>query len=437
MSSAAGLRTAAVAPAVIRPVIDQNFADPDVMKVGGTYYAYATNSDGRNIKWATSTDLVTWQVRESDALPALGAWVDPDWSFPPGGSGDHGVWAPEVFATGPRSFVMWYTAHDRASGKQCIGAATATAPGGPFQPQETSLVCTPEIGGAIDASSYAENGRRYLLWKNDGNCCSQDTWLHLQQVSADGLRRTGPVTQLIKQSKPFEGTLVEAPTLWKHAGTYVLFYSANFFGNGSYVSGYATSASLRGPYTKAEKPLMTTDAFAGDVRGPGGQDIVTGPDGRDRIVFHGWNADFTYRAVYSQRLDWQGSRPIVAGAKIRYEAEDAAFTRANARYAAGGASNGVVVGGIDFADSRITFTVHVPRAGTYRLFSRYANGSDAGAAGHTLTVNGVDAGTVDYPVTGWDNWQISERSITLKAGDNLVAYAKGTNFAELDAIDVA
>ncbi|WP_285472989.1 family 43 glycosylhydrolase [Actinoplanes sp. NBRC 101535] len=437
LSSAAGLRTAAVAPAVIRPVIDQNFADPDVMKVGGTYYAYATNSDGRNIKWATSTDLVTWQVRESDALPALGAWVDPDWSFPPGGSGDHGVWAPEVFATGPRSFVMWYTAHDRASGKQCIGAATATAPGGPFQPQETSLVCTPEIGGAIDASSYAENGRRYLLWKNDGNCCSQDTWLHLQQVSADGLRRTGPVTQLIKQSKPFEGTLVEAPTLWKHAGTYVLFYSANFFGNGSYVSGYATSASLRGPYTKAEKPLMTTDAFAGDVRGPGGQDIVTGPDGRDRIVFHGWNADFTYRAVYSQRLDWQGSRPIVAGAKIRYEAEDAAFTRANARYAAGGASNGVVVGGIDFADSRITFTVHVPRAGTYRLFSRYANGSDAGAAGHTLTVNGVDAGTVDYPVTGWDNWQISERSITLKAGDNLVAYAKGTNFAELDAIDVA
>ncbi|UQU62727.1 family 43 glycosylhydrolase [Couchioplanes caeruleus] len=435
----AGLLTATAAPSAAvasGPVIDQNFADPDVMKVGRTYYAYATNSDGRNIKWATSTDLVSWTVQASDALPALGAWADPAWSFPPGGSGDHGVWAPEVFATGPRSFVMWYTAHDRASGKQCIGAATATAPGGPFVPRDTSLVCTPETGGVIDASSYAENGRRYMLWKNDGNCCAQDTWLHLQQVTADGLRRTGAETELIKQNKPFEGTLVEAPTLWKHGGTYVLFYSANFFGNGSYVSSYATSTRLRGPYTKAAAPLMTTDAFAGTVRGPGGQDIVAGPDG-DRIVFHGWDPTFTYRAMYTQRLDWQGGRPIVEGAKVRYEAEDAAFTRANARYAAGGASNGVVVGGIDFDDSRVTFTVYVPRAGAYRLYTRYANGSDAGAASHTLTVNGAAAGTVDYPFTGWDNWQVSERTVTLVAGTNTISYGKGANFAELDAIDVA
>jgi arabinan endo-1,5-alpha-L-arabinosidase len=443
-SSAATVTAAAPATAAATdvavaaaPVIDQNFADPDVMKAGRTYYAYATNSDGRHIKWATSTDLVSWTVQAGDALPTLGAWADPDWSFPPGGSGDHGVWAPEVFATGPKSFVMWYTAHDRASGKQCIGAATATAPGGPFTPRDTSLVCTPETGGVIDASSFAENGRRYMLWKNDGNCCAQDTWLHLQQVSADGLRRTGTETALIKQNKPFEGTLVEAPTLWKHGGTYVLFYSANFFGNGSYLSSYATSPRLRGPYTKAAVPLMTTDAFAGEVRGPGGQDIVTGPDGRDRIIFHGWDPAFTYRAMYARRLDWQGSRPVVEGAKIRYEAEDADFARANARYAAGGASNGAVVGGIDFADSRVTFTVHVPRGGSYRLYTRFANGSDAGAASHTLVVNGTAAGTVDYPVTGWDNWQISERAVTLRAGNNTISYGKGANFAEIDAIDVA
>ncbi|WP_067499680.1 family 43 glycosylhydrolase [Actinoplanes sp. TFC3] len=428
---------AALAAAPAGPVIDQNFADPDVMKVGKTYYAYATNSDGRHIKWATSTDLVTWTVQASDALPTLGAWADSDWSFPSGGSGDHGVWAPEVFATGSKSFVMWYTAHDRASGKQCIGAATATSPGGPFVPQSTSLICTPETGGVIDASSYTEGNKRYVLWKNDGNCCGQDTWLHLQKVSDNGLRRTGSETQLIKQNKPFEGTLVEAPTLWKHGKTYVLFYSGNFFGNNSYISSYATSTDLKGPYTKAAAPLMTTDAFAGAVRGPGGQDIVTGPDGKDRIIFHGWDPTYTYRAVYSARLDWQDGRPIVEGAKIRYEAEDANFTRANARYAANGASNGVVVGGIDFADSRVTFSVYVPRAGDYRLFTRYANGSDAGAASHSLFVNNAAAGTVDYPNTGWDNWQVTERSVTLKAGTNTISYGKGANFAEIDAIDVA
>jgi beta-xylosidase len=439
LALAAGLLTATATPSIAvasGPVIDQNFADPDVMKIGGTYYAYATNSDGRNIKWATSTDLVTWTVQPSDALPALGAWADPGWSFPPGGPGDHGVWAPEVFAAGPNSYVMWYTAHDRASGKQCIGAATATAPGGPFVARDTTLVCTPETGGVIDASSFTENGRRYILWKNDGNCCAQDTWLHLQQVTANGLRRTGTETELIKQNKPFEGILVEAPTLWKRGGTYVLFYSANFFGNGSYLSSYATSTRLRGPYTKAPAPLMTTDAFAGSVRGPGGQDIVVGPDGQDRIVFHGWNAGFTYRAMYSQRLDWHRGRPIVAGAKVRYEAEDATFTRANARYATG-ASNGAAVGGIDFDDSRVTFRAHVPRTGSYRLYTRYANGSDAGAASHTLFVNDAAAGTVDYPVTGWDNWQVTERTVTLEAGDNTISYGKGANFAEVDAIDIA
>ncbi|MFD1373130.1 CBM35 domain-containing protein [Actinoplanes sichuanensis] len=141
--------------------------------------------------------------------------------------------------------------------------------------------------------------------------------------------------------------------------------------------------------------------------------------------------------MYSRRLDWLDARPVVEGAKIRYEAEDADFARANARYAAGGASNGVVVGGIDFADSRVTFTVRVPRAGDYRLYTRFANGSDGGAASHTLTVNGVASGAVDYPVTGWDNWQVSERQVTLRAGDNLISYGKGAHYAEIDAIDVA
>ncbi|MFF5701400.1 hypothetical protein ACFY7H_02635 [Streptomyces sp. NPDC012794] len=40
------------------PVLDRNFPDPDVVRVGRTYHAYATNGDGKNIQHATSTDLV-------------------------------------------------------------------------------------------------------------------------------------------------------------------------------------------------------------------------------------------------------------------------------------------------------------------------------------------------------------------------------------------
>jgi arabinan endo-1,5-alpha-L-arabinosidase len=419
----------------VGPTIDQHFPDPDVIQVGGTYYAYATNSDDKHIIWATSTDLTTWSVQSTDALPVLGAWADPTVIIP-AGSTKHGVWAPEVFATGPDSYVMWYTAHDRASDRQCIGAATATAPGGPFTPLSTALVCTPATGGAIDASSFVENGRRYLLWKDDGNCCALDTWLRIQEVSADGLSRIGTETRLLKQDKPFEGGLVEAPVLWKHGSTYVLFYSANNFAGDRYATGYARSASLLGPYTKAAVPLMTTDAFAGTVRGPGGQDIVIGPDGRDRIVFHGWNSSYGYRAMYSRELGWADDQPVVRGAKVRYEAESAAATDVVTRTAAG-ASGGRAVGEIDGTHSRVTFTVYAPRTGGYRLHTLFGNGSLGGVATHQLIVNGAAAGTVRYPVTGWDNWQISERDITLDEGWNTITYTMGTNVAELDAIDVA
>src|SRR5688500_4833049 len=58
----------------INPVLDQDFPDPDILKVGDVYYAYATNGNDTNIQAVRSTDLVHWQVLE-DALPEL-----PDWA---------------------------------------------------------------------------------------------------------------------------------------------------------------------------------------------------------------------------------------------------------------------------------------------------------------------------------------------------------------------
>lgn len=290
--------------AVSGPVIDREFADPDVVKAGGTYHAYATNGEGKNIQHATSRDLVHWTVVGADALPSLGAWAVPDRGK---------VWAPEVFDNGT-GFTMHYTALDRAGGKQCIGAALSPSPDGPFRPVgDGPLVCPVAEGGAIDASSYTENGHRYMLWKNDGNCCEMDTWLHLQPVSRDGTRTTGPAVRLIKQDRPWEGKVVEAPTLVKRAGRYVLFYSADFYGEDAYKTGYALASRLNGPYTKAEAPLMSTESFAGAVHSPGGQDVVTGPDGRDRIVFHGRRALGSPRAMYVAGLGFENGRPVVRG----------------------------------------------------------------------------------------------------------------------------
>ncbi len=103
--------------------------------------------------------------------------------------------------------------------------------------------------------------------------------------------------------------------MWKHNGRYVLLYSANWFGGDPYATSYATSASLLSGYVKAPVPLLTTDSFSGTVRGPGGQDVVTGPDGKDRIVFHGWNSAYSYRAMYVATWDGTAACRSYAGRK--------------------------------------------------------------------------------------------------------------------------
>ncbi len=291
--------------AEVNPVLDDDFPDPDLLEVDGTYYAYATNGNNRNVRVATSTDLVTWE-EQPDALPDLPTWVIPG-----------KTWAPEVTEIAPGSYALYFTATNYRPTLQCIGVAAATDPLGPFTVVgESMLVCPEDEGGAIDASTFLdEDGTRYLLWKNDGNCCELDTWLQLSPLSADGLTLTAAPTKLVKQDQEWEGNLVEAPTLVREGDTYVLMYSANDYGSDAYTVGYATATAATGPYTKDPEPLLASDDLDGSYLGPGGQDVVEGPDGEDRIVFHSWYGDFTYRAMNTAPLRWEtsgdGVRPVV------------------------------------------------------------------------------------------------------------------------------
>jgi arabinan endo-1,5-alpha-L-arabinosidase len=434
------------APPVIEPVVDANFADPDVLLVDGVYHAYATNSDGRTVQHRTSTDLVTWS-EPTDAAPELGAWVDEGCTFAPGGPTDHCVWAPEVAAV-EGGYALYYTARDATTPRQCIGLALSDTPDGPFVPVgDNPFVCpngedgTEDLGGAIDAGTFHDGDQLWLLWKADGNCCAGKTAiLFAQPLSADGTTLTGPPTELIRVDRPNEGIVVEAPTLVERDGTYYLFYSANDFYGGAYRTAYATSDTLTGPYTKATTEPMTSDRFQGDVRGPGGQDVVPRADGSTAIVFHGWDPAFTYRAMYVSELEWsEDGVPSVADASDRYQAEDGDV--ANARVVQdGSASGGAKVGGLDFADSSVTVEVHADEAGPALIGIRYANGSTDGAARvpstHTVTVNGQDAGTVTYAHTTWGNWQTAEHLVELAAGTNTITLTRATFFVEIDAIDV-
>jgi arabinan endo-1,5-alpha-L-arabinosidase len=284
--------------------IDQDFPDPDVMRVGDTYYAYATNTGTTNVQVATSKDLTSWSVLAEDALPQLPVWAL---------AGK--TWAPDVSVLSPGHYVMYFVTANLNPSMQCVGVATSTSPTGPFvSAGDTALVCPADQGGAIDPATFvADDGTGYVVWKNDGNCCGLDTWLQIAPLSPDGMHLTGAATKLIRQTAPWEGNVIEAPTLVKRHGSYFLFYSANDYSGGGYAIGYATASSPLGPYVKHGDPLLTTISSGGRYTGPGGQDIVQAPDGSDRLVFHSWDSSLTYRGMNVAPLVWKDGQPVVAG----------------------------------------------------------------------------------------------------------------------------
>lgn len=262
------------------PVYDTNFPDPMVVAgPGGQFWAFATNGNGSNVQTAKSQDLTSWE-QSADALPQLPGWSSPG-----------KVWAPEVAVLSPSRSVLYYTTRgpSPAPGVQCISAAVATKPQGPYVDKSKGpLICDKSLGGSIDPSPFrAPDGTRYLYWKNDGNDVGKDTYLWVQRLDASGTRLLGRARKLIKQTLPWEGTLVEAPFVWAAHGQFHLFYSANAFDSPEYAEGHAVADSPVGPFTKDDEPILVTNDVAS---GPGGSEMVE-KNGRTWMIYHAWSPD--------------------------------------------------------------------------------------------------------------------------------------------------
>jgi len=261
------------------PVVAGDFPDPSVIRVGEDYWA-ATTSGG----WAPlfqiihSRDLVNWRVAGSVFKDAR-AW--PSWA-----RGD--FWAPEISEHGGRFFV-YYTARRAEPGRRgtlCVAVADAPAPAGPYT-DHGPLVC--QDAGSIDAyATRDEEGRRYLLWKEDGNDRNRPTPIWAQALSGDGLKLEGKRKELIRNDAPWERHVVEGPYVMRRGGWFYLFYSGNACcGRGcNYALGVARSRKLLGPWEKYPKNpvLAANDAW----QCPGHGTAVETPDGRAFMLYHAY-----------------------------------------------------------------------------------------------------------------------------------------------------
>jgi len=304
------------------PVYRKNFRDPFVLRVGDTYYAYGTKDAQStrsgitravvpgNVQTLTSSDLVTWKTGK-DALPDVGKWAY-----------DAKTWAPEVAQVDEDRFVLYYTGLSKSLGLQCVGRAVAESPEGPFVDRWAApIVCQQDGGGSIDPNAFRDDdGKLYLLWKNDGNCCAKDTEIWVQRLSADGTRLVGRRVSLIKNDQGWEAGVVEAPTMWRQDGRVYLFYSAADFASDLYSIGYARCRGVFGPCRKPRKtPLVTSRC---EASGPGHQAIVRDGDERTWLVYHAYYAHPKPRqidetVVWMDRLDWVKRTPVLHGPTCR------------------------------------------------------------------------------------------------------------------------
>ncbi|MFC4052392.1 glycoside hydrolase family 43 protein [Actinomadura syzygii] len=284
-----------------------DFADPEVIQVGATVYAYSTSSSRGTVPVASAPSASgPWTIR-GDALPTRPSWA----------AKEGGFWAPDVSRRADGQYLMYFTAPSAANERMCIGAALSTRPLGPFRPIDGGpLVCDPREGGDIDPASFVDtDGKRYLLYKNDGNALNNGTpsIIWLQKADADGITLVGPRKELIRNDRDVENGVIEAPVLIKRPTQYVLFYSGGPYCGNDYFTSYAVSSSLAEPFSKADRPLMTTETLDGAVRGPGGADVLG-----EHIFFHGWVGkclEGGTRSTYTADLGWANDRPVVRGSR--------------------------------------------------------------------------------------------------------------------------
>lgn len=325
--SCAAVQSAKPPEAPFVPVYETNFPDPFIVPSGNEFLAYATNAEQfqANVQMAVSRDLVNWAPLRTggklhDAMPVLPSWAKPGWT-----------WAPEVMRHGDH-YLLYFTAREAKSDRQCTGVARSVDPRGPFvSPASEPLVCQRDLGGTIDASPFRDaDGKLYLYYKADANAVGKPTEIFVQRMSADGMKLTGEPIALLRNDQKWEAHVIESPTMVRRGNGYVLFFSANHFGwephqrLSPYAMGYARCDGPMGPCRDApNNPILYSynDRRSGCLSGPGHQALFE-VAGRQFIVFHahaargGCRNANKGRYMYVAPLLWQGNEPKI-GVSLR------------------------------------------------------------------------------------------------------------------------
>lgn len=262
----------------VNPVLNADYSDPDVIRVGDKYYMVCSEFHYMGIPVLESRDMVNWKIigQVYDRLP----FPEYDQNQRYGG----GSWAPALrFHDG--KFRVYFCTPDEG-----LFMSFATDPAGPWSP----LVQVVKVGGWEDPCPFwDEDGQAYL-----GRSQLGGGPIILHKMSQDG-------SKLLDEGKKiYEGPTAEGTKLFKKDGYYYISIP-----EGGVSTGWQTVLRARNIYGPYEKKIVLEQG-AGQVNGPHQGALVDTPDG-EWWFYHFQSADPLGRVVHLQPVSWENGWPLI------------------------------------------------------------------------------------------------------------------------------
>ena len=262
----------------INPVLNADYSDPDVIRVGDKYYMVASDFHFMGMQILESPDMVNWTI-VSQVYDRLD---EPGWNENRHFGG--GSWAPALRYHDGRFWVFFCT-YDEG-----LFMSSATNPRGPWTP----LHCLRHIPKWEDPCPF---------WDDDGQAyLGRSRWragpIIVHRMSADGTRLLDDGVTV------YEGPIAEGTKFLKRNGWYYLIIPEGGVGEGWQT--VLRSRSIYGPYERRVvlEQGMTT------VNGPHQGALVDTPQGT-WMFFHFQSVSPAGRVVHLQPAYWKDDWPVI------------------------------------------------------------------------------------------------------------------------------
>jgi GH43 family beta-xylosidase len=273
----------AAEPSFHNPLVRQR-ADPQVMLQDDGYYYLA----------ATVPEYDRIELRRARSLDGLGAGeAKVVWRKHASGEMGAHIWAPELHRIDGKWY-LYFTAGRADKIWEIRLYVLENASKDPLEGEwvERGQLKTGWESFALDATTFAHRGHRYLVWTQRAPDGSKGTNIYIAKMDSP-VSITGPATLLTKPEYAWEKVkydVNEAPAVLVKNGRVFLTYSASAT-DANYAMGMLTASADANlldarSWTKSPEPVFKSSPANGQW-GPGHNSFTTTPDGKtDILVYH-------------------------------------------------------------------------------------------------------------------------------------------------------